>query len=306
LKKAVEEQLPVGRYELDGSDEACLQVMFANAYARYTKPDAPVVWKEFGKSAWAYRDDGNFYQSEAKLADVANYYEYVLNYCYESYTSGMFCWWSIAGYRLNEDSDYGVINPDGSDRGEITALLREYAPKFINQGERKDTVYIEVERDDHVGGLFGMYESVKDELAAAYKSGKSVTFVDKSQNANHSYAYADTLLTEYVADAKTASGTAPLRYVNGIVKSFDVVTEGGKTYAEVTICNTKQSIWRAGTVSLVSTDASDVAIDHTIDEQVDYLEDVTLKFEIKGTGDVALRFEIGGIAFGPLFTTTVK
>jgi hypothetical protein len=214
----------------------------------------------------------------------------------------MFAWYSISGYRLGEDSDYGIFNPDGSDRGEITALLREYAPKFINQGERKDTVYITVDRDDYVGGLFGMFDDVKDELAAAYKAGKSATFIDKSQNADGSYAYADTLLDKYVADAVSLDGKAPLRYVNGIVKS--VVNNGDGT-AKVTVCNTKQSIWRAGTVSLVSTSGSNVRLNHTFAKDVGYLEDVTFEVELEGTGDLALRFEIGNVAFGPLYTATV-
>ena len=290
-------------YQLNENDEASLQVMFANAYARYAKPDAPVVWKEFGKTVWPYRDDGNFNPSEAFIASTADYYRYVLDYCLKSYTSGIYSWWSIAGYRPNEDSDYGIFNPDGSDRGEITALLREYAPKFINQGERKDTVYITADRDDYVGGLFGMFDDVKDELAAAYKAGKSVTFIDKSQNADGSYAYADTLLDKYVADAVSLDGKAPLRYVNGIVKS--VVNNGDGT-AKVTVCNTKQSIWRAGTVSLVSTAGSDFKVAHTFIKDVGYLEDVTFDVAISGVGNIELRLEINGVSFGPIYGAEIK
>ena len=306
LSSSIDFMQPEG-YELDASEDACLQVMFANAYARYAKPDSPVVWKEFGKSVWPYREDGNFNPSEASIAATAAYYDYVLDYCLKSYTSGMFCWYSIPGYRVGEDSDYGVFNPDGSDRGEITALLRKYAPKFINQGERKDTVYIAVERDDYVGGLFGMFDAVKNKLSSAYRAGKHVTFIDKSQNADGSYAYADTLLDEYVADAvSSTTGIAPLRYVNGIVKDFTTTTKSGKTYAQITICNTKQSIWRAGTVSLVSTDGSDVMLNYTFDKDVGYLEDVTFEIELIGKGDLALRFEVENVPFGPLYTATVK
>ena len=296
-------------YQLAGTQDSSLQIMFANAYARYTKPDAPVVWKEFGKTVWANREDGNFYPSEAAIAAGARYYEFVLDYCLKSYTSGMFCWWSISGYRANEDSDYGIINPDGSDRGEITALLREYAPKFIGQGERDESrnVYVAVERDDFTGGLFGMFDNVKDDLADAYADGNYVTFINKKQNTSTgAYAYADTLLTEYVAGAVPTTKVGPLRYVNGIVKDVELIKEGTKTYALVTVCNTKQSIWRANTVSLVSASGSSIAIDHTITENVDYLEDVTLKIAINGTGTLALRFEINGVAFGPTYTTTVK
>ncbi|MBO5897911.1 MAG: hypothetical protein J6R04_02755 [Clostridia bacterium] len=292
-------------YQLGTSEIQALQIMFANAYARYTKPDAPVVWKEYGRHVWPGHDDANFAPSEVLLQTQADYYRYALEYALNSYTSGMFCWTSYGGYRTDEKSDYGIFNPDGSDRP-ATLLMREYAPKIIGQGERQNEVFIALERDDHVGGIFGMFDAVKDELAAAFAAGKTVTFINATQHENGDHAYADTLLDYAIADAKPENGTYPLRYVNGMIKDFRVVSEDGKTYAEVTVCNTKQSIWRAGTVSVVSTAESDIAVDCTIDAEVGYLENTTVKLEISGKGDVALRFEINGIPFGPLYTATVK
>lgn len=298
-------------YQLSTNTDSLLQIPFANAYARYTQPDSPVVWKEYGKSVWSSRNDGNFYPSEAFINDVSQYYASVLEYCYQSYTSGMFCWWSVSGFRINEYSDYGIFNPDGSDRGGengITALLREYAPKFINQGARvaAKTQYIRVDRDDYVGGLFGMFDEVMDDLATAHKAGKHVVFIDGSQASDGSYAFADTLTNSFVADAVTTAGKAPLRYVNGIVKSCTFVTEGGKTYADVTVCNTKQSIWRADTVSLISSNDNGASVNYTITEDVQYLEDVTVRIDVTGMSSVALRFEVAGVPFGPVYTATVK
>jgi hypothetical protein len=207
----------------------------------------------------------------------------------------MYCWYYAGGFRINENSDFGILNPDGSDRP-VTALLREYAPKFINQGERPEPeVLIEVERDNQVGGMFGIYDATKTEARKAYDAGKYFEFVDANMDEPFVHPYADEVYEDAVGDAKGTNGLYPLRYVNGMFKTFDVVTEGGKTYAEVTVCNTKQSTWRAGTVSIVSYDGSDIAVDYTIDEQVDYLEDLTVKFEISGKGDIALRFEIEGV-----------
>lgn len=291
-------------YALDATEDAALQIPIANAYARYVQPDSPVVWKEFGRSTWN-GDDGNFNQSQNGMQSVVDYYAYTLEYCLNSYTSGMYAWYYAGGYRINENSDYGIINPDGSDRP-VTKLLREYAPLFINQGERPEAdVLIEVERDNQVGGMFGIYEATKDEVKAAYNEGKFIEFVDANQDNAYEYPYADEVYEAAVADAKTENGIYPLRYVNGMIKDFNVVTEGGKTYAEVLVCNTKQSVWRAGTVSIVSYDGSDVTVDYTIDKEVDYLENLTVKFEISGKGKVALRFEIEGVQFGNLYTTTI-
>ena len=288
------------------TDETAAQISFVNAYARYTQPDSPVVWKEFGKSVWAGGERGNFAAKAANQKAAETYYRYVMEHCYESYTSGMFAWFYSGGYRVGENSDYGILNPDGSDRP-LTALLREYAPLFINQGEREesDVVYIEVERDDYIGGIFGMFQAVKSELAKAHKDGKHVVFVNATQDENGGYAYADEVCTEAVGGTEKV-GTYPLRYVNGLVKSFETYTEGGKTYAKVVVCNTKQSVWREGTVSLVSTNASGAKVDYTIDTEVGYLEDVELTVPVTGSGSLELRFEVKGMQFGPLYSTNVK
>ena len=236
---------------------------------------------------------------------AADYYEYVFRYALTAHSSGMFCWYSISGYRIDEDSDYGIYNPDGSDRP-LTAIIREYAPKFLAQGERQNEVLIEIEKDDYVGGIYGMFDEIKDELATAHAANKLVTLVNAKQNGDGKYAYADTLVDYAVGDAKPTTGTYPLRYVNGVVKSVTTYTEGGKTYADITVCNTKQSIWRAGTVKLVSYETSDVAVDYLIEDEVGYLEDVTLTIPITGKGALDLRLEINGVQFGPLHTTNVR
>ena len=292
-------------YQLAATDAKALQITFANAYARYAQPDSPIVWKEFGYHVWPDRVDGNFYPSEDIQRMAAAYYEYVFSYALTAHSSGMFCWYSTSGYRVDEDSDYGIYNPDGSDRP-LTALIREYAPKFIAQGEREGEVLIEIEKDDYVGGIYGMFDEISHELAMAHAAGKPVTFVNAKQNDDGQYAYADTLTAYAVGDAKPEGGTYPLRYVNGLVKRVDIEEKNGKTYAQITVCNTKQSIWRAGTVSLVSTDLSDILLDYTFAEDVDYLENVTFEVEISGKGALDLRFEVNGVPFGPLHTAKIQ
>ena len=151
-----------------------------------------------------------------------------------------------------------------------------------------------------------MFSSVKNQLKSAHESGKAVVFINETQTASGGYAYADTLLNYAVGDAKTANGTYPLRYVNGMVKSLETYTEGGKTYAKVVVCNTKQSTWRAGSVSLVSAGSSAVNVRSVINQEVGYLEDVTLTIPLTGRGKIELRFEIAGVQFGPLFSSTIK
>ncbi len=283
-------------YALGLSDEASLQIMFANAYARYVKPDAPVVWKEFGRHVWTGLANGNFDPDTSLLETQASYYRYALDYCLKSYTSGMFCWYYAGGFRVGENSDYGILNPDGSDRP-VTTLLREYAPKFIEQGER-EVVEITVERDDYVGGIYGMFDAVKSQLASAYKQGKAVTFINKQQDGAEEYAYADELL-DFAIGGTAAEGQYPLRYVSGQIMQ---ITYDGNV-AHITVCNTAQSVWRAGTVSIVSTDDSAIPLYVTIAQDLGYLEQTTISVPLSGNGSLNLRFEINGKPFGIRYET---
>ncbi len=292
-------------YSLNDGEDCAMQIVVANAYARYVQPDSPVVWKEFGRHSWPGRDSGNFVGFESPQKITADYYAYVLEHCYRSYTSGMYAWYYAGGYRINEQSDYGIINPDGSDRP-VTVLLREYAPKFINQGTRPVAdVYIEVERDNQNGGIYGIYDASIKAAEKAYSEGKFIDFVDAKRDTAEEIVWADEVYREAVGGT-AQTGIYPLRYVNGMVKDVEITKENGKTYATITVCNAKQSTWRAGTVSLVSYKTSDIQINYTITEQVDYLEDVTFKIEITGKGNLDLRFSIGGVEFGNLYSVEVK
>jgi hypothetical protein len=288
-------------YALGASEDRALQVIFANAYARYTQPDSPVIWKEFGKHVWSGKEDGNFNPSAAAYQSSADYYRYTLEYCLKGYTSGMYAWYYAGGFRIGEDSDYGIVNPDGSDRG-ITTLLREYAPKFINQGARPEADrLIEIERDDFITTIYGMFSAALPEIREATRNGEFIDFVHAEQSGRGEFTYADEVYAASVGNTEK-TGTYPLRYVNGMVKSVTPFTEGGKTYARVLVCNTKQSVWRAGTVSLVSTDTSDITVNAVIDEEVTYLENVEVIVPISGNGALDLRFEIKGVEFGPLYS----
>lgn len=276
-------------YRLGANDEQAMQIPIANAYARYVQPDSPVVWKEFGKSVWNRSDDCNFNPNNDVIASVALYYEYSLEYMLKSYTSGVYAWYYAGGYRYNENSDYGILNPDGSDRGRITALLREYAPKFINQGPRPEAdVLITVERDNQDGGIFGVYEAAVNAARQAYDKGLFFDFINATMKDVDDVVYADEVCVAAVGGT-AEDGLYPLRYVNGMIKNVERNKDGT---AKITVCNTLQSVWRAGTVSIMANGE----IIANIDEDVDYLANVTLTVPLPA--DCTLRLCIKGRAFG--------
>jgi hypothetical protein len=290
-------------YALSASNNNAKQALFANVYARYTNPGKPVVWKEYGKSVW---NGSNFGGNPGNLDEQKLYYEAVLAEYYKAYTSALYCWFFPGGYRCGENSDYGIINPDGSDRP-VTATLRRYASLFKSQGARKESDYfIEVERDDYSGGITGMYDKIKTELIQAFDKDYSVALVNKLQKKG--IIYADECLDYAVGNAEAAggaeSGVYPLRYVNGQVMKTETVTLDGQKYLRVKVTNTQDATWRAGTVSLVS--VSGVKLEYTFDEDIAYLGSVTTDIPVSGSGETDLKFSVNGVLFGMKYKAEVK
>ena len=86
---------------------------FTAAYARLCDPDLPLMWAEMGYSVW---DINRMAPDPQKLAWEARYYADFYRMMTESGADGVFFWWYPGGFRVGENSDFGVINPDGTDR----------------------------------------------------------------------------------------------------------------------------------------------------------------------------------------------
>ena len=279
-------------YAVNSTAESALQIFFNCTYARYTNPDKPVVWKEYGRHVW---NGSNFGNHSVSLKSQEDFYRYFLDYAYKSYSSAMYCWFFAGGYRINENSDYGVLNPDGSDRPS-TLLLREYAPKFIGQGERKAAeVIIEVERDDFPTSIAGIFAKYNTQFVNAFKKGQLVALVNKQQDGENQHFYASTVLDQAVGGMK-AEGQYPFRYINGQIKSVTTSADGKKV--TVTFTNTGHADWDKDLVSIVSADGKTVYA--TIGEEIPYLGSGSVTFDVTSKPG-SLRLAIGGVMFGYAF-----
>ena len=90
----------------------------------------------------------------------------------ESGADGVFFWWYPGGFRIGEDSDFGIINPDGTDRP-VTKVIRSEGPRFLKAPKPKEPdSWIAVDRDHDARGLFGMYEAAKVEFWKAMYDGQ--------------------------------------------------------------------------------------------------------------------------------------
>lgn len=142
---------------------------FTAAYARLCNPELPVVWAEMGYDIW---NPQRMMPSTEKLAFAARYYRDFFRMLRESGADGVIFWWYPGGYRLNERSDYGILNPDGTDR-EVSRVIREAGSRFLAAPKPPPPdVWIEVDRDHDARGLVGSYEAVRKEYWQAIETGR--------------------------------------------------------------------------------------------------------------------------------------
>lgn len=198
---------------------------FTAAYAHMQAPEKPVLWAEFGYTLWSkgMPTDAEPGLTFADRFDRRNYPPQTLTFTEEFYrafyemalksgSAGTVCWWYPGGFRYGENSDFGIINPDGTWRT-LSRIVREYADKFKNRHRPADPdVWLTVDRDRHPDGLFGIYTEVGKEFWALIEAGKN-----PGLRRDHT---ADSLLG--VGNVPYA-GVGPLRDWNG---EFDSVLVG--------------------------------------------------------------------------------
>jgi len=258
-------------YALTDDYENMRQGIFTNIYSRYANPNNVVEWKEFGKSIWI---GSNFIDNKISEQFQANYYRQFFDMLIKGHTAGLYAWWWAGGYRIGENSDFGIIAPDGSDRL-ATKVFREYATKFINAPKLKQpTRKIHIDRDLHADGLLSMYKGIEKDLFSAVEKGETVMFYDGGSKTTS----VDVSLTE--VGNFNFSGYVP-KHLSGIITNVKVYLpdnagrevvngdtiktgENNLITIKITAVNSEKSIWidgdNFGSVRLVSTKNSDYDI----------------------------------------------
>lgn len=153
--------------------------LFTVAYARCCAPGKPVLWAEAGTSVW---DQQNMRVDPGRLEFQAEYYEDFYRMVLQSHSNGVVWWWYPGGYRQNERSDFGILNPDGTDRP-VTAVIRRFAAETLTARTiPAPEVLIEIDREGDARGLFGVYERVKERFWAAVDSGRNPGLVERRRS----------------------------------------------------------------------------------------------------------------------------
>ncbi len=143
---------------------------FEYAYARWANPALPMMWAEMGTSVWV---ESRGMAPEDRVVFQADYFKQFYRMMIESGADGVFSWWYPGGYRVGERSDYGIIEPDGTDRP-VTAVIRDHARKFLDGPDAKPVDHwIEIDRDAHPDGIGGIYDDAKEAYWKAIAEGRT-------------------------------------------------------------------------------------------------------------------------------------
>jgi hypothetical protein len=294
---------------------------FTVAYARCVAPGRPCLWAEFGRSVW---DRRRMRTDPELVAWTAAYYERFYKMALLAEASGTVCWWFPGGYRVGERSDYGILDPDGSDRA-ITKVIRRYARAFTGRRRRsKPGHWIAIDRDAHPGGLPAIYDAVKDEFWAATDRGDFPGLRHDGQGTT-------SVDCPLVAVGNVpCTGHNPPKHLNGLVASLLLrdrdgrwrevgaggevrVRRGEPVRARVVLVNTGFATWLTarervpadGYVHLVVRSGERVLSEHPIPADVAYLGEADLgEIELLPRAGEAMTVTLGlaakgRVRFGP-------
>lgn len=307
LAKSVDIMEPEGYGRIGGWAQV-VPGWFTAAYSRYAAPGRPVVWAEFGNSVW---DNARMTQDEERLAWTAQFYRDFLTMVLKSGANGAVCWFYPGGYRYNERSDFGIINPDGTWR-EITHVLNEFSvPLTAERAIPKGDLSLKVDRDADARGLQGIWASVGDAFLEAVANGRFPVLVGEGENATS----ADEPVI--AVGNRPYNGSNPPKYLNAEFNTFEVmdvsdrwvsveddgeqvaVAAGRPVRMRASVGNNGWAKWLAaagaGRVFLATSETSPVQVRVPIPHDVPRLADAEVgPFEVAlpGEGQFALTFEM--------------
>lgn len=154
-------------YGVGGDPDNFLAAGFTTEYCRLVGGGKPVFWSEYGLSVWPKNYDPEVLEANAQ------YYRNMYTHLFAaSHTNAAAAWWFPAGFRVDENSDYGLVGQDGHPRP-AALVMRDYAPKVqaaLPLPAPAEEVLID--RDLHVSGYAGVWAAARQQYLTAAKSGK--------------------------------------------------------------------------------------------------------------------------------------
>ncbi len=316
-------------YAIPHSEAGYFAAGFITKYVHYTTGGKPVVWSEFGQSVW---DPQTMSPSPARIDEVADYHELFYRMTLESGANGTVPWWWPGGYRVGEQSDYGIVHPDGTPRP-AAELITRYGPRLRQPRTwPKPTVWFTMDRDAHAGGYWHVcFNTGAEAYRQAVEAGQHLGIRSAATGGNSAN------VPHVAIGNRPHTGQNPPKYLNAEFNWLQVrdasgqwveatqdatidVTPGEAVVARLSVGNTQETLWLApdshlaptGTVVLRSTDASQVNGQWPLPSDTPSLTDadfqqITLATAIAQNTRVELRMAVVGFgSFGEKRAWTLR
>ena len=305
-----------------GDWEKIKPALFQCVYARSVAPHLPLIWAEAGISAW---DLSTMTAPENVLIKQGQFVRDFYRMLTESRSDGVFWWWYPGGFRVGENSDYGIINPDGTDRP-ATIAIRENAKAFREMPDPAPvTDWIPFDRDAQADGIAGEYDKSHSAFYALLAEGKTPGFTmdgtGKTSADSPQSAVGNTV----------CNGKNPAKYLDGFIDAVEVLDAAGNwvnvarggvvsvlpdqpVRARIYVTNLGEAKWLvhdAGAVSVTAT-CGDTSILNSIKREMDQykngvIPNAVLHIGVKDNQTITLRFRAEGqVVFGDAFPITLR
>ena len=305
-------------YAIPHTQEGYNAAGFFNRYTHFVTRGKPIVWIEYGQSIIGRTPNYSPGTQQAKKKQ-ADYHEMFYQIALEAGANGTAPWWWPGGYRVGEQSDYGIINPDGTPRP-AGKLIREYSNALRrSRPYPAPTDILTIDRDAHPGGYWHItFNQGAEAYAETVKNGGNLGL--KTSGTGTTSAN-----TPLVAVGNTEyDGHNPPKYLNAEFNHLQIrnatgqfveATDGTEIkvsadrpiLARVSVGNLQEAKWLSpdnaggekGAVYLASTDKSDLDVDVPLPEDVPYLNDAEFgEFRIADRINHRVAIELRMMAVG--------
>ncbi len=143
---------------------------FQREYARWAAPHLPMVWAEAGVSAWSQSE---MTATPALLGMQSEFFGNLYKLTIDSAANGIIFWWFPGGYRTNERSDYGIVDPGNVDRPSTGVIRTNAQPLLTGASLKPVDIWLEIDRDLYPAGVAGIYDAVQGAFWEAIAAGKT-------------------------------------------------------------------------------------------------------------------------------------
>jgi len=188
---------------------------FITVYGLYAGNGKPVCWLEFGASVGA---DG----TARARRNQALLNETMMRVAEDSGAEGTVVWWYPGGWRVNERSDFGIMDPDGTPR-ESARAISDWGRKLQSEAPNTggEVVTIRIDRDADARGLYGMWEKAGPEYVRAREANRPVRLTTAGSGTNTA-----TMPLVQVGNVPY-TGRGPLKYANAEIARVRIEWAGG-------------------------------------------------------------------------------